>query len=78
MRLQPRLCWCLPPLQVAFSAYVVQLELPDSLLADITRRAEALQEAGAAAPDDVAILRGSLERLAAQRAAGLAAAGTGR
>jgi hypothetical protein len=54
--------------QVAFGAYALPLALPDHLLADITRRAEALEGAGQAADTDRPILHGALQRLAAQRA----------
>lgn len=60
--------------QVAFNAYVLQLQLSDTLLADITRRAAALEAEGRAAPQDKPVLREALQRFAAQKAAEAAAA----
>jgi hypothetical protein len=54
--------------QVTFNAYVLQLQLPDTLLADITQRADMLEKAGKAAECDKAVLREALQRLAAQKA----------
>jgi hypothetical protein len=54
--------------QVAFNAYVLQLQLPDALLADITQWAGALEAAGRAAEGDKEVLREALQRLAARKA----------
>lgn len=61
--------------QVAFNACVLQLDLPDRLLADFTHRAALLEGAGLAGEDDRAVLTEALQRLAAQNAAATAAAG---
>lgn len=58
--------------QVAFNAYVLQLQLPDTLLADMTQRAQALEQAGQAAASDKAVLQEALQRLAARKAGGRA------
>lgn len=63
--------------QVAFNAYVLQLQLPNTLLADITQRADALEEAGLAAEGDSEVLREALQRLAAQKVMAAAAGGAG-
>jgi len=63
--------------QVVFNAYVMQLQLSDMLLADITRRADALEAEGRAAPQDKLVLREALQRFAAQKAAAAAAAAAG-
>lgn len=59
--------------QVAFGAYALRLQLPDTLLADITQRAGMLEEGGQAGPSDVRVLREALQRLAAEKAAAAAA-----
>lgn len=53
--------------QVTFNVYALQLQLPDTLLADITQRADMLEKAGKAAEGDKAVLREALQRLAAQK-----------
>lgn len=60
--------------QVAFNACVLQLSMPDRLLADITHRAALMEGAGLAGEDDRAVLTEALQRLAAKNAAAAAAA----
>lgn len=59
--------------QVSFNAYVLQLDLPDTLLADITQRAGLLEAAGLAGEQDRAVLTEALQRLASKKAAAAAA-----
>lgn len=54
--------------QVTFNAYALQLQLLDTLLADITQRADMLEAAGQAAEQDMRVLREALQRLAARKA----------
>lgn len=54
--------------QVAYNACMLQLELPNTLLADITSRAKTLHDAGLAAEEDIPILEESLQRLSARKA----------
>lgn len=49
---------------MAFGACVLQLRLPNRVLADITERADMLQASGQAEPSDVQLLGAAMDRLA--------------
>jgi hypothetical protein len=51
-------------LQVAAGACVLQLQLPNRLLADMTERAAMLQATQQADPSDVQLLQAAMDRLA--------------
>jgi hypothetical protein len=53
-----------PSLQVAAGACVLQLQLPNHLLADMTERAAMLQASQQADPYDVQLLQAAMDRLA--------------